>query len=102
MIKQTKTFLLISIMLFALSCRKKEENTFIEARGIILMQGATVYMYGDHVLLDNSGNVLFALVSDGIIPDNSTRQPVGIRGYKMKGYPIDGGPELIYVTEVIP
>lgn len=100
--KKTKTFLLIVLALLVLSCRKKEKNVLIEARGIILVQGITIYQYGDHVLLDNSGNVLFALVSDGNIPDNGTRQPVGIRGYKMKGYPIDSGPELIYVTEVIP
>ena len=52
-------------------------------------------MYGTHVI---SG---YALRSNTILLDNYINYNVTIVGYKIDGYPVDGGPDYIEVTDIV-
>ena len=66
-----------------------------EIMGTIKKQGITSYMYGTHVI---SG---YALRSDLISLDDFIDRNVTIIGYKIEGYPVDGGPVYIEVTDLV-
>ena len=52
-------------------------------------------MYGTHVI---SG---YALRSDLVSLDDFINRNVTITGYKIDGYPVDGGPAYIEVTDLV-
>lgn len=81
--------------LLLVSCDKEDLNPKnIEITGIIKEQGMTSYQYGTHTL---SG---YALRSKTVSLDNYVNQNVTIVGYKVNGYPVDGGPDYIEVKKV--
>ncbi|MDA9328709.1 hypothetical protein N9Q76_01130 [Flavobacteriales bacterium] len=81
--------------LLLLSCDKEDLNPeHFEITGIIKEQGMTSYQYGTHTL---SG---YALRSNTVSLDNYVNQNVTIVGYKVNGYPVDGGPDYIEVKKV--
>ena len=91
-----KLILLVSILTLSLSCEKNMTTLIpIEITGIIQKQGVTSYMYGTHVI---SG---YALRSNSILLDNYINYNVTIVGYKIYGYPVDGGPDYIEVTDIV-
>tara|TARA_B100000497_G_C7379300_1_gene243207 strand:+ start:384 stop:542 length:159 start_codon:yes stop_codon:yes gene_type:complete len=51
-------------------------------------------MYGTHVIED------YALRSNIVDLNNYINQDVVIIGYKIDGYPVDGGPDYIEVQEI--
>ena len=71
-----------------------------KADGKIQVQGITTYQYGTHVLIGGNGQTSFALKSDKIILNNYLNKEVEIVGHKIKGYPIDGGPDYLEVVSV--
>lgn len=79
---------------FGANPSKPEEVT---ASGIIKKQGITTYMYGTHVLLDEKGQTLYALRSDNIDLNKYINRKVTVKGYLVKGYPIDSGPNYLNV-----
>ena len=72
----------------------------ITATGIVQKQGITTYMYGTHVLLDDKGKTLYALVSKTINLESYINHTVTVHGILVNGYPIDGGPRLLDVQSV--
>lgn len=85
----------IIICLTVLSCDKENGNIDnIEITGIIQKQGITSYQYGTHTI---SG---YALRSNSVDLDNYINQNITVVGYKIDGYPIDGGPDYIEVEEI--
>ena len=91
-----KLILLVSILTLNLSCEKNITTSIpIEITGIIQKQGVTSYMYGTHVILE------YALRSNTILLDNYINYNVTIVGYKIDGYPVDGGPDYIEVTDIV-
>ena len=91
-----KLILLVSILTLILSCEKSITTSIpVEITGIIQKQGVTSYMYGTHVI---SG---YALRSNTILLDNYIDYNVTIVGYKIDGYPVDGGPDYIEVTDIV-
>ena len=91
-----KLILLVSILTLSLSCEKSITTSIpVEITGIIQKQGVTIYMYGTHVI---SG---YALRSNTILLDNYINYNVTIVGYKIDGYPVDGGPDYIEVTDIV-
>jgi hypothetical protein len=72
----------------------------VQSTGIIQKQTATTYQYGTHVLVNDNGQTLFALESKKVNLDSYINQTVDIKGNKIQGYPITGGPEYIEVTKV--
>ena len=91
-----KLILLVSILILILSCEKNMTISIpVELTGLIQKQGVTSYMYGTHVI---SG---YALRSNTILLDNYIDYNVTIVGYKIDGYPVDGGPDYIEVTDIV-
>ncbi|GAA4199023.1 hypothetical protein GCM10022289_08690 [Pedobacter jeongneungensis] len=70
----------------------------VTASGTIQKLGMTTFQYGTHLL--KADNKTYALKSGSINLDTYLDRKVKIKGRKVKGYPIDGGPELVDVTLV--
>jgi len=87
--------IIIIICLSVISCDKKDGNPdTIEIIGTIQEQGITTYQYGTHTV---SG---YALRSNAVNLEDYMNQNVTVVGYKIDGYPIDGGPDYIEVEKV--
>jgi hypothetical protein len=69
----------------------------ITASGTIKERGITTYMYGTHVLLDDNGRTLYSLSSDNIDLNKYIGRKVTVKGYLVKGYPVDAGPNYLNV-----
>ncbi len=72
----------------------------VTATGFLKKQGVTTYMYGTHVLLDDNGRTLYALKSDSIDLNKYVNRKVTVKGYLIDGYPIDFGPNYLYVKSI--
>ncbi|MDC3286010.1 hypothetical protein OAU94_06165 [Flavobacteriaceae bacterium] len=88
-------FIGIIICLSAISCDKDDVNPeSIEITGTIQKPESTTYQYGTHTI---SG---YALRSSSITLDDYINQNVTVVGYKIDGYPVDGGPDYFEVEEI--
>lgn len=76
-----------------------EENVY---RGEIEPAGFTTYQYGSHILIVNAGNPVefYALTSDTIDLTEYEFKRVKLIGLPVEGYPVDGGPTYLKVTEI--
>lgn len=76
----------------------KDSNTAnrATATGTIQKIGMTTFQYGTHLLTTDSKT--YALKSDAIDLNQYVDKKVTVKGTKVKGYPVDGGPELLDVT----
>lgn len=70
----------------------------VTASGTIEKLGVSTFQYGTHLL--KADNKTYALKSGSINLDTYLDKKVTIKGKKVAGYPVDGGPELIDVTLV--
>lgn len=76
------------------------DQALVQAEGIIQPQGMTTYMYGTHILVDLSGETLYALQSSTLDLSKSKGEYVDILGTKVPGYPLEGGPVYLDVTNI--
>ncbi|GGE40961.1 hypothetical protein EV200_101716 [Pedobacter psychrotolerans] len=76
----------------------KDSNTAnrATATGTIQKIGMTTFQYGTHLL--TTENKTYALKSGSINLDQYMNKKVTIKGKKVKGYPLEGGPEFLDVT----
>lgn len=75
----------------------------VVAEGTVQKQGITTYQYGTHVLIDESGDLLFALQSDTVALDDYAGKRVTLHGVRVPGYQngaVEGGPDLLEVTRI--
>lgn len=95
-------YVLLAIFLLAgvSSCNKETEFKRTKSVGVIQKQGITTYQYGTHVLLDGSGQTMYALRSERVNLDQYINQEVEVVGNLVLGYPVDGGPEYMDVAKV--
>jgi len=70
----------------------------VTASGTLQKLGMSTFQYGTHLL--KTENKTYALKSGSINLDTYLDRKVTIKGKKVVGYPVDGGPELIDVTLV--
>ncbi len=86
----------LGISLSTISCNKdnNDSSNTVEINGTIQKQGITTYQYGTHTI---SG---YALRSSSVTLDNYVDQKVTVVGYKIDGYPVDGGPDYIEVESI--
>lgn len=84
------------LLFFAATCNTGNSST--EYSGIIEEQGITSYQYGTHIL--NTGEDFYALKSEKIDLGQYVNKKVTLKAEKIEGYPVDGGPEYLLVTEV--
>ncbi|WP_147273589.1 hypothetical protein [Pedobacter chinensis] len=91
--------LFIAVISSCSSMRNTAEGEAISLTGRIEKLGVTTYQYGTHVI--NANGKPYVLKSSAVILDTYVDKQVTLRGVKVAGYPIEGGPELIEVSEVI-
>ncbi len=93
--------LLIVFIIFLPGCGSDLSNPGeITEEGTIKQQGTTTYMYGTHILLNETGQTSYALKSDTINLDNYIDQRVAVTGNLIAGYPVDGGPDYLNVISI--
>lgn len=66
--------------------------------GEISPLGMTTFQYGTHTI--NADNKTYALKSTAVKLDDYAHKLVTLKGKKVSGYPLEGGPELIEVSEI--
>jgi ABC-type Fe3+-hydroxamate transport system substrate-binding protein len=98
--KSIYIILLVFLIAVTTSCKRDNEFCSIKSTGIVEKQGITTYMYGTHILVDKNGKTIYALNSEKLNLDNYLKKNVEIIGYKIKGYPVDGGPEYLEAISV--
>ncbi|WP_156131473.1 hypothetical protein [Pedobacter kyungheensis] len=95
-----KKILILSLFVAALSgCTTMNNGKSagaITVSGKIEKLGMTTFQYGTHLL--KTADKSYALKSASINFDNYLNREVTVKGKKVAGYPIDGGPELIDVS----
>lgn len=92
--------LVLAIMLANFRDALQGASYGVTASGTIKQQGITTYMYGTHVLLDDTANTLYALKSDTIKLDDYVNKKVTVKGDLIAGYPVEGGPGYLNVKAV--
>ncbi len=98
--KVIRILLAVFLIAGAASCKKETEFKRTKSVGIIQAQGITTYQYGTHVLLDGSGQTIYALRSERVNLDQYINREVEVIGNMVLGYPVDGGPEYMDVARV--
>ena len=72
----------------------------INEKGYIKKAGISSFNYGTHVLVSDSGEILYALESSIQDLSDFTGGEVTVTGKLDPEYPVDGGPEFLRVSEV--
>jgi uncharacterized protein YceK len=97
-----KRILVLSLLVAAISgcstIKDAHHTGSVTASGTIEKLGMTTFQYGTHLL--KAENKTYALKSETINLDSYLDKKVTIKGKKVMGYPVDGGPELVDVTLV--
>ena len=92
-------FLSLFVAVISSCTSMKDSNTakHLTATGTVEKSGMTTYQYGTHVL--KTDDKTFALKASFDL-DPYINKKVTIKGKKVSGYPLSGGPELVDVTLV--
>lgn len=95
-----KALILLSIVVAGLSSCSTVKNSAISEdvtlTGTIQELGMTTFQYGSHKM--KSADALYALRSSKVQLQDCLDKDVTLKGTKVAGYPIEGGPILIEVT----
>ena len=96
-----KLVLILSLAIVVLSgCTSMKDSntpTRVTATGTIQKLGMSTFQYGTHIL--KTADKTYALKSTFSL-DPYLDKTVTIKGKKVSGYPLEGGPELVDVTLV--
>ncbi|WP_412468006.1 lipoprotein [Pedobacter sp. KLB.chiD] len=90
--------LFIAVIAGCSSIKGTNDNASVTASGTIQKLGMSTFQYGTHLL--KADNKTYALKSETVNLDAYLDKKVTIKGKKVEGYPVDGGPELVDVTFV--
>ncbi|MNK03696.1 hypothetical protein D3C87_215460 [compost metagenome] len=96
-----KIVLLLVVGLAIAGCSSVKSGTdknLVILQGKVEPLGMTTFQYGTHTI--NSANKTYALKSTRVNLKDYEGKEVTVKGLKVAGYPIDGGPEFIDVQEV--
>lgn len=83
------------------SAAEPKTGVEITASGVIRPQGITTYMYGTHVLSDETAQKSYALTSSCVDLNQYLGQRVTVKGRLVPGYPVEGGPDYLDVQSVL-
>lgn len=97
-----KKIILIGVCLMVLGgcTSNKIKDEGVKRGGILTAVQMSTWMYGTHVLSDDTGKPLTALNSQKINLDKYEGEKVEVRGTLKDGYPIDLGPEYLEVQSI--
>ncbi|WP_188411978.1 hypothetical protein [Pedobacter mendelii] len=79
--------------------RKIPDGDPITLTGMISKIGMTTFQYGTHTITTNGK--LYALKSSSLVLDTYIDKQAIVKGVKVSGYPLEGGPELVEVITVV-
>ncbi|RNL55702.1 hypothetical protein [Pedobacter jejuensis] len=88
--------LFVAVISGCTSMKTADTATRVTATGKIETIGMTTYQYGTHIL--KAENKTYALKGGSINLDQYLDKTITIKGRKVAGYPINGGPDLVDVT----
>ncbi|MCZ4223401.1 hypothetical protein [Pedobacter rhodius] len=88
--------LFVAVVSGCTSFKDSSMATRVTATGTIQKLGMTTFQYGTHIL--KAENKTYALKASGINLDLYLDKKVTIKGKKVPGYPLEGGPELVDVS----
>lgn len=98
--KHLLSLLIVCLLVAGCSGLKSETNkNLVIVTGKLSELGMSTFQYGTHTL--NSGDKIYALKSVNINLKAYEGKNVIVKGTKIAGYPLNGGPELLKVLEVI-
>lgn len=80
------------------SVKNNPDTNLITLRGTVEEMGMTSFQYGSHKI--KTADMTYALRSAKIPLSDYTDKQVTLKGTKVSGYPMEGGPELIEVVEI--
>lgn len=97
-----KKVVLLLIIGFAIAgcsgVKPATDQNLVIVTGKLEALGMSTFQYGTHIL--NAGGTTYALKSSKVDLKTYEGKDVVIKGLKVVGYPIDGGPEFLDVQEV--
>ncbi|MFC3559413.1 hypothetical protein [Pedobacter jamesrossensis] len=97
-----KKTLVVAFLAFIFSgcgvMKSTESVNLITLTGKVEKLGITSYRYGTHSI--RTQGQIYALKSAGFNLDNYLDRQVTLKGTKVAGYPLEGGPELIEVVNI--
>lgn len=74
------------------------DKNMVVLKGKIEPLGMSTFQYGTHII--NAADKIYALKSSKVNLATYEGKDVVVKGLKVAGYPVDGGPEFIDVLEV--
>jgi len=95
-----KKLILIGIIVLGGCTSNKIKDEGIKREGILTTVQMSTWMYGTHVLSDDTGTPLTALSGQEIDLNEYEGKKVEVRGTLKDGYPVDSGPEYLEVKSV--
>jgi hypothetical protein len=98
--KKTCIFIILLSLSGVWSCRSARYGNAIVVTGIIQTVGITTYMYGTHRLVDDNNETTYPLQSSTVSLNDFENNRVRIKAVPVKGYPLQGGPELLSVLSL--
>ncbi len=98
-----KKILMLMLVIVALSScgsimNAADNGKTITLTGRVEKLGLTPFRYGSHSI--KMRGQVYSIKSSSINLDNYLDRQVIIKGNKVPGYPLEGGPELIEVTDI--
>ncbi|MBB6502510.1 hypothetical protein [Pedobacter cryoconitis] len=97
--KKILTLLAIGFVFTGCSMVKSPGNKdLVQLTGKIQQLGMSTFQYGTHII--KSADKTYALKSSTVNLDTYIDKEVIVKGTKVKGYPVENGPDLIEVTEL--
>lgn len=110
MMNNFKQYSFLSLFLFTVvalpACFAEKNTTSPSNSNLIVAEGrlepvqVTSFMYGSHLLFDDSGNPHYALTSKRVDLTDYEGETVRLKGHLKEGYPVDNGPPYLVVTSV--
>jgi len=96
-----KIIFIFPLILFLASCDSSvESNNSVSSNGFIKKIETSTWQYGTHTLNNLQGKPRYALKSLNYNLDDFNNKKVIIRGIKIEGYPVDGGPIYVDVKSI--
>jgi hypothetical protein len=90
--------MLVGFLSSCSSMKNTGDRGTIVITGKIIPLGMTTFQYGTHMI--GAENKIYALKSIKIKLDDYIDKSVTLEGKKVAGYPLEGGPELIEVSQI--
>jgi starvation-inducible outer membrane lipoprotein len=100
-----KRLVVVAVMVALATASPVMAQESVVATGTMERLDIMSYQYGSHAITDEASGAFYVLNSDVVDLDAYDGQRVTVYGTLVPGYEsgqVEGGPPLVYVTEVVP